>query len=82
MFIQMQSMKLELLEDGEQSAAQVYMIFRVYSLGGDNLRAKIYLDPETLRQGGMLRFTPESYSVTPGSDTEREDASELGGAHY
>ena len=80
--VKMQSMKQELVGDREQSPTQVYMIFRVSGLGSDNLRAKIYLDPETLRQEGTLRFTPESYSVAPHFDTERENAPESGRAYY
>jgi hypothetical protein len=43
----------------------VYIILRVFNLGQDNMNARIYVDPESLRQEERLRFTPESYSVTP-----------------
>lgn len=44
----------------------VYIIFRVYNLGKDNMRACIYIDPESLRQDGRLIFEPETYRVSPG----------------
>lgn len=57
----MQSMKLG---NHEQANANVYMIFRVYNLGNDGTAMQIYLDPETLREGGMLHFTAASYSIS------------------
>lgn len=53
------------LDSNDQANANVYMIFRVYNLGSDGIVARIYLDPETLRERGRLQFTPESYSVSP-----------------
>lgn len=48
--------------------AKIYLIFRVYNLGSDHTAMRIYLDPETLREGSMLRFTPVSNRVSPGVD--------------
>lgn len=53
-----------------QENATVYVIFRVYNLGKDNMSLRIYIDPEVLRRQDELRFTPESYSVTPVNDAE------------
>jgi len=61
----MQSMKIG---NHEPANAKIYLIFRVYSLGSDGTAMEIYLDPETLREVGMLRFTPASYSVSPRVD--------------
>lgn len=57
----MQSMKLG---NDEQANADVYMIFRVYKLGNDGTNMQIYLDLETLREGGMLHFTSASYNIS------------------
>lgn len=46
------------LENHEQPNASVYMIFRVYKLGSKGIAVQIYLDPEILRERGMLHFTP------------------------
>jgi len=43
----------------------IYVIFRVYNLGQDNMGLKIYLDPETSRQ---LEFTAQTWSVVPVQD--------------
>jgi hypothetical protein len=43
----------------------IYVIFRVYNLGKDNMSLRIYVDPDALRRQDVLRFTAESYSVTP-----------------
>lgn len=48
----------------------IYVIFRVYNLGKDNMSLRIYVDPDALRRQDVLRFTPESYSVTPVGDVE------------
>ncbi|QGA16253.1 hypothetical protein EYB26_003920 [Talaromyces marneffei] len=48
----------------------IYMIFRVYNLGTDNMRLRIYMNPDVLRRRNVLRFTPESYSVTHVHDSE------------
>ncbi|KAK8009461.1 hypothetical protein PG991_012012 [Apiospora marii] len=43
----------------------IYVIFRVYYLGQDSMGLKIYVDPEALRVSQSLKFTAESWSVTP-----------------
>lgn len=53
-----------------QEFRTIYVIFRVYNLGKDDMSLRIYVDPDALRRQGVLRFTPESYSVTPGDDVE------------
>ncbi|KAL4952077.1 hypothetical protein BDW69DRAFT_26786 [Aspergillus filifer] len=45
---------------------EIYIIFRVYNLGKENTRARVYVDPESLREEGDLLFYPESYKVSPG----------------
>lgn len=49
-----------------ETISDVYIILRVYNLGKDNMRACIYIDPESLRQDGRLIFQPETYTVSPG----------------
>ncbi|KAL4919682.1 hypothetical protein BDW62DRAFT_209621 [Aspergillus aurantiobrunneus] len=44
----------------------IYVIFRVYNLGKDTMRAWLYIDPESLRREDALLFHPESYKVYPG----------------
>lgn len=46
----------------------IYVIFRVYNLGKDNMSLRIYVDPDALQRQGELRFTAESYSVIPVND--------------
>lgn len=47
------------------NSSTIYVIFRVYNLGQDNMGLKIYLDPEALRVSDALKFTAESWSVVP-----------------
>ncbi|KAH8702222.1 hypothetical protein BGW36DRAFT_289384 [Talaromyces proteolyticus] len=42
----------------------IYVIFRVYNLGKENMHLRVYVDPESLQQQNYLKFTPESYRVT------------------
>ncbi|KAK2034152.1 hypothetical protein LX32DRAFT_722382 [Colletotrichum zoysiae] len=44
----------------------LYVIFRVYNVGQENIGVKVYVDPETLRLAGRLQFTGETWSVVPG----------------
>ncbi|KAK2016841.1 hypothetical protein LZ32DRAFT_688797 [Colletotrichum eremochloae] len=44
----------------------LYVIFRVYNLGQENIGLKVYVDPEALRLAGRLKFTGDSWSVVPG----------------
>lgn len=41
----------------------VYVIFRVFRLGSDNVGLKVLVDPEGMRQRGELSFTAETWSV-------------------
>lgn len=43
----------------------VYVIFRVYNLGQQGMRVKVYVDPEVMRVRGELLFTAEGWSVVP-----------------
>ncbi len=46
----------------------IYVIFRVYWLGQEDMGLAIYLDPESLRRSGHLKFQSELWSVVPGTD--------------
>ncbi|XRM42034.1 hypothetical protein ABZX51_005272 [Aspergillus tubingensis] len=43
----------------------VYVIFRVYNLGQQGMRMKVYVDPEMRRVREELLFTAEGWSVVP-----------------
>lgn len=43
----------------------VYVIFRVYNLGQQGMRMKVYVDPEMMRVREELLFTAEGWSVVP-----------------
>ncbi|KAI0189712.1 hypothetical protein EV127DRAFT_495663 [Xylaria flabelliformis] len=45
---------------------RIYIIFRVYNLGKKSIGHTIYVDPESLRTKGALKFTPEKWTVVPG----------------
>lgn len=47
----------------------LYVVFRVYHLGRDNMGLRIYMDPEKLRLDEQLDFTAETWSVVPRNDT-------------
>ena len=49
----------------EQSAAEVYVILRVFNLGQKDMGLRVYLDPESLRLDKKLDFTAESYTIVP-----------------
>ncbi|KAI0198817.1 hypothetical protein F4808DRAFT_472474 [Astrocystis sublimbata] len=44
----------------------IYVIFRVFWLGHENMGLRVYLDPEALRRTNQLEFQSESWSVIPG----------------
>jgi hypothetical protein len=46
--------------------SEVYLVFRVFDICGNNLGMSVYLDPEQLRLDGGLVFTGETWSVVPG----------------
>lgn len=50
------------LEEG-QASDEVYVIFRVYNLGKENLSVQIYVDPEAHR-GTDLAFAEHTWTVT------------------
>ena len=43
----------------------VYVIFRVYNLGQQGMRMKVYVDPEIMRVREELLFTAEGWLVVP-----------------
>jgi hypothetical protein len=47
-----------------QVSEKIYVIFRVYNLGRDNLNMKIYVDREAHR-GMNLAFAEHTWTVTP-----------------
>jgi hypothetical protein len=47
-----------------QVSEKIYVIFRVYNLGRDNLNVQIYVDPEAHR-GRNLAFAAHTWTVTP-----------------
>lgn len=57
--------RMKLPEDSISINASVYVIFRVFNLGKDNMAVRIYLDPAGLSLNDKLEFVPESYSVVP-----------------
>ncbi|KAI1118839.1 hypothetical protein F5Y14DRAFT_397902 [Nemania sp. NC0429] len=52
----------------ESTGNTIYVIFRVYWLGQEDIGLAIYLDPESLRRSGQLKFQSELWSVVPGTD--------------
>ncbi|KAK2748571.1 hypothetical protein FQN57_000706 [Myotisia sp. PD_48] len=44
---------------------KIYIIFRVFNLGANNMNVQTYVDPGSLQKQGRLQFTPESYAVNP-----------------
>jgi hypothetical protein len=47
-----------------QVSRQIYVIFRVYNLGKENMNVKVYVDPEAHR-GRNLVFAVHQWTVTP-----------------
>jgi hypothetical protein len=47
-----------------QVSERIYVIFRVYNLGRENMNVKIYVDPEAHR-GRSLEFSAHQWTVTP-----------------
>ncbi|KAI0549334.1 hypothetical protein F4679DRAFT_547579 [Xylaria curta] len=45
---------------------RIYIIFRVYNLGKKSIGHTIYVDPESLRAKGALKFTGGNWAVVPG----------------
>jgi hypothetical protein len=56
------------LTEGEISP-EVYIILRVFNLDKDTIDMHLYVDPKGIEDGGVLVFTPESYSVLPAGST-------------
>jgi hypothetical protein len=50
-------------QDGQLD--QVYVIFRVFNLGRDDIGVRVLVDPEAMRQENQLLFTSETWSVRP-----------------
>ncbi|KAI0182894.1 hypothetical protein EV127DRAFT_40641 [Xylaria flabelliformis] len=51
-----------------ENTSTIYVIFRVYWLGQENMGLEIYLDPESLRRSGQLKFQGELWTVVPKKD--------------
>lgn len=49
------------------TAPTIYLIARVSNVDNPNIRLDLYFYPNTLRAQGSLVFTPETWSVVPGS---------------
>ncbi|CAG7555872.1 unnamed protein product [Fusarium equiseti] len=47
----------------------IYMIARVSNVDKASIDLKLYVDPESMRLEGSLVFTPETWSVVPGTGT-------------
>ncbi|KAL8345646.1 hypothetical protein RB601_005608 [Gaeumannomyces tritici] len=45
---------------------KVYMIARVFDIGGSRTGMRVYVDPEQMRLDNALAFTAEAWSVVPG----------------
>ncbi|KAI3323331.1 hypothetical protein HD806DRAFT_544090 [Xylariaceae sp. AK1471] len=50
---------------GDGLHVPVYVIFRVFNLGKDNMDCALYVNPGVLEAQGALKFTSEKWSVTP-----------------
>lgn len=50
---------------GDRSVPNVYIIFRVFNLGRNNLGVKLYVDPEAHRLRGNLVFESQTWTVQP-----------------
>jgi len=44
----------------------IYMIFRVFNMGNSSIGTRIYMDPARMEQEGLLKFTSDRWTVTPG----------------
>ncbi len=42
---------------------RVYVVFRVFNLGNDNIGLRVLVDPESMRLQDELSFNAESWSV-------------------
>ncbi|KAL3457946.1 hypothetical protein BJX64DRAFT_267650 [Aspergillus heterothallicus] len=63
-YSRMESMRIA--EGGDPRATpEIYIIFRVYNLGKDTMRAWLYVDPASLRDNGTLKFVSDSFRVFP-----------------
>jgi hypothetical protein len=49
-----------------QSAAEVYLVARVFSVGLAGMGLKLYVDPAKLERERKLLFKADGYTVTPG----------------
>jgi hypothetical protein len=51
----------------EQTSEKIYVLFRVFNLGKENINMKIYIDPETHRRSNTLLFEAQTWTVTSGA---------------
>lgn len=49
----------------ELEEPEIYVVFRVYYLGKENMGLKVYVDPERLRQEERLIFSPSPTVFIP-----------------
>ena len=45
---------------------EIYIIFRVFNLGGDSIGLKLLVDPESMRRRNELTFTAQTWSIVIG----------------
>jgi hypothetical protein len=48
-----------------RTAAEIYVIFRVYNLTQSSMNLRIYVDPEAHRRQNSLVFEAQSWTATP-----------------
>lgn len=46
-----------------QISEKIYVVFRVYNLGKENLNVRIFVDPEAHRGAGDLLFEEHTWTV-------------------
>jgi hypothetical protein len=57
--------RMQLPETGHSD--EVYMIARVFGLGGSRMGLRLYIDPATLRRRQELKFVADRYAITSSS---------------
>lgn len=61
---QFEMMEEKMLPGDGEGANEVYLIARVFGIGGPRMGLKLYLDPWKMRRNRELRFEAPVYSVT------------------
>ncbi|KAI0866635.1 hypothetical protein F4860DRAFT_457982 [Xylaria cubensis] len=62
----MSNSQYQRMKDITNNFKKVYVICRVYNLGKQSMSCAIYVDPESLRTKGALKFATEKWVVVPG----------------